>query len=118
MINSEKIIIELLDKNLDDLSILLLNDPNTITFGASETDKEQDIEIGKSIFEELLSSIKDKLCTDPRLKNICSSEEYKENSEVILSVLDIILASMNAVPVLVATAMVLKYGLKRICNEE
>ncbi|TAJ96743.1 MAG: hypothetical protein EPO41_05695 [Reyranella sp.] len=102
----------------EDMSVLeaaLAQGENVILFGASETPPESDRQLGKTIFEETLADLAAKICSDKRIISILERDRELEEVTLITTILDIVLTSVGGVPVLVLTAMIVKYGIRRLC---
>ena len=110
------IVEELIAKSETDLYIQMAKSSEYVIFGSSEKDDEELENFGKHLFAKWLDSVREQLCGDSRLI------EYRANSkthstDIILTVLDIVLATRGGIPVLVASAMVVKFGLDKICSK-
>lgn len=99
----------------DQLAALLAQGDNVVMFGAAETSSESDKRLGQRIFHEAVKEISGKLCSDRRIVTLMERENNFDEVTLITTVLDIVLTSIGGVPVLVLTAMIIKYGLKRVC---
>lgn len=117
MKNSIQKIGQLLELDDRQLYVDLASSSETITFGSSESDEDQLESLGKHLFAESLEKLRDQLCSDVRLVDFRKNEQ-KHSVDVILAVLDIVIAAGNGLPILTTTALILRYGLDKICNSD
>jgi hypothetical protein len=118
MDQSIKKVSELMSRNFDELAAALAKGENTIVFGSSETPPERDRNLGRALFDQYSKQLKETICTDARVMEFLRRDAQLNEAEVITTVMDLVITSLGGVPVLVLTAMILKYSLKRLCSEQ
>lgn len=117
MANEDQIgtVLRLLEHDPDHLAAMIANNDDVIVFGSAKPPPESDVNFGWALFEDKLSGLSRTLCSDPRVVDFLDREARFDEVTVVAAVLDIVVTKTGGVPVLAFTAMVLKYGLKRVC---
>lgn len=99
--------------SLDQLAVLVASSPGVRAFGSSEPTEEEKRELGMALFKRVLAAAKDRLCGE-RLRVVAASDE----ATIVSRVADLIASFAGGLPVVALAMMVVKYGLKRICDEQ
>lgn len=89
----------------------------SVTLGSSETDDEQTEKLGRAIFSEYMEKLKPTLCSNDVVKRAKNRDATINEVDIITAVIDTVLTTLGAVPVLVLTSLIIKYGLDKICDD-
>lgn len=117
MDDSVRKITDLLEADIDDLYLSLANQDGMVRFGASEGNEETGKALGKAIFKDYIMELRPKICSRKEIQKYLSSNN-DGSTEVIVAVLDLVLSYMEQIPVFVVTALILKFGIRKICSGE
>ena len=116
MEQSLEVVNDLLERDIDELYLELANSDGVVVFGASEGNEENGRSLGKVILTDHIKELRPKICGREEIKRFIESKEELPTREVVLAVLDVVLSALGIVPIFVVTALLLKFGLRRICS--
>ena len=74
--------------------------------------------IGKAWLYKNISKFNKLLCNNKRIVDYMSDKEKQRKVEIISVIADVIMGSINLVPAIVASAMIINYGLENICMSD
>ncbi|WP_146190481.1 hypothetical protein [Palleronia abyssalis] len=106
----------LLRLDADNLYLKLANSDGLVAFGASEGNEETGKALGRTILADHIVELRGQLCSRDEVREFIKSNEEIVSRDVILAVLDVALSALGGPPVFVVTALIIKFGLRKICE--
>jgi hypothetical protein len=91
---------------------------STQSFGSAPGESEQNPALGRMIFKRRLPDFRDKLCSNPIVIKYILEKRKDDNDDILIALIDVILAYTINLPVTKLVAITLRVGLKEICNHD
>jgi|688.fasta_scaffold784308_1 hypothetical protein len=102
----------------DALFASLASDASTQSFGSAPGETEDNPALGRMIFKRRVPDFRDKLCSNPIVVKYFLEKRTDDNDDILIELVDVIVACSINLPVTKLVAIILRVGLKEICNHD
>lgn len=111
----------LLDEHEDDLFAQLgfsygRGDSRSVSFRDAGVNPEVEKRKGQALFDQLLPTLKQRLCVEWGACSRIASGKYPSASELVLAVAEILVQTLTGFPVMIVSVLLVKIGLRQLCE--